>query len=606
MATIFRTVSGGGPGITVSLAASDNFVLADGVQIFSDNDTVIEGTSSNELFLSANSAVIGFGNSSIKPAILLGSTGASSQLFVSETASVWAPSNAVESKGNSSEIVNYGQINGGQLGIDMEGSSNTVVNTGDIVGTNFLGVRVWEFGEIDNSGVIRGGGFGAVTRTGAGRILNSGDITGDTAVYMEGDGNNTVTSFTNSGTALGQNYGFFTPNGASTVTNTGTIIGQNIGAIVHQFISEDVNHVLKNAGTISSPFLAYSGAAGVDKIDNTGTMQGDIVTADGSDVIRTSGIIQGDIDLGDDADTYQVTGTGQTSGQVDGGLGNDLLQGGLHEDNLAGGDGDDTVSGGGGNDSLSGDGGADRMRGQDGHDSITGGALVDSLWGGTGDDTVRGDGGSDMLFGEAGDDLVDGGNGRDKVYGGAGDDTVIGGGSDDLLSGGSGDDSLRGGSNNDTLKGGSGDDTLEGGTGQDQVQGGSGDDLLLGEEDADILRGGRGADTLNGGAGADTLSGGQDADVFEFIAASDTGVGANDQITDFTQGLDQMDLSGIGALDFVGTNAFAGGGQGSVRYVRINADNRTEVRIDVDGDGLIDAQIQLDGAMTLIGTDFIL
>ena len=87
-------------------------------------------------------------------------------------------------------------------------------------------------------------------------------------------------------------------------------------------------------------------------------------------------------------------------------------------------------------------------------------------------------------------------------------------------------DGLFGQEGNDLLSGGLGADTLMGGTGQDR------------------LLGGAGADRLEGGNHSDLLTGGKGGDQFVFSGRS----GA-DVITDFTDGLDMIRLSGPHTLE---------------------------------------------------------
>lgn len=94
-----------------------------------------------------------------------------------------------------------------------------------------------------------------------------------------------------------------------------------------------------------------------------------------------------------------------------------------------------------------------------------------------------------------------------------------------------------------SLDAGEGTDTANGANGDDVLFGGSGDDFLSGDQGNDKLNGGSGADDLAGGRGRDVLTGGADADTFIFANN-----GGNDTITDFEDGLDQIDLSAIGAL----------------------------------------------------------
>jgi len=73
--------------------------------------------------------------------------------------------------------------------------------------------------------------------------------------------------------------------------------------------------------------------------------------------------------------------------------------------------------------------------------------------------------------------------------------------------------------------------------------GGSGADALTGGEKIDTLIGGAGADTLTGGLLADVLTGNSGADVFVFAAPAQSSSSNTDTITDFTGGLDKLNIT---------------------------------------------------------------
>ena len=101
------------------------------------------------------------------------------------------------------------------------------------------------------------------------------------------------------------------------------------------------------------------------------------------------------------------------------------------------------------------------------------------------------------------------------------------------------------------LFGGDGDDLLNGTAGNDRLEGNNGKDILIGRAGNDILNGGNGKDQLTGGTGNDILTGGNGSDTFIFAALDGT-----DTITDFTDGVDYIGLSGgltFGALSFSGS-----------------------------------------------------
>jgi hypothetical protein len=123
-----------------------------------------------------------------------------------------------------------------------------------------------------------------------------------------------------------------------------------------------------------------------------------------------------------------------------------------------------------------------------------------------------------------------------------------------------------------------------------------------------IVRGGTRADTLTGGAGSDLLDGGEGPDTFLFTSVADSGLGpASDRIRDFDPGEDLIDLEAVapGVLSFVGNAAFTGGGTSSVRFT-FSAGGPANVLIDVDGDGIGDMRIIVQGVTTLTANDFLL
>jgi Ca2+-binding RTX toxin-like protein len=362
-----------------------------------------------------------------------------------------------------------------------------------------------------------------------------------------------------------------------------------------------------------------------------------------------------------------LTGT-SSSDQIYGLDGNDTLSGGGGNDQLNGGAGADTMSGGTGSDIYfvddagdmvienSGEGN-DEVRttlaayaltanveklkftgtgsftgtGNDLNNDITGGASADTLSGGDGYDQLYGNAGNDTLLGGAGGDVLSGGAGDDYMEGGTGDDVYIvdsvsdsvveasgegvdhvyshlstytlGANVENLTWNGSGaftgtgnalDNSIAGGGSNDTLSGGDGNDTIDGRSGVDTIDGGNGDDLLMG---------GPGGDVLTGGAGADTFRIGY----WESGTFTDA-----DTITDFTVGVDKIDLSpwdantavaGDQAFTFVGTAAFSGAA-GELRFYDDGVN--TYVLGDINGDSIADFEIVLYGVMAPTASDFIL
>jgi serralysin len=119
------------------------------------------------------------------------------------------------------------------------------------------------------------------------------------------------------------------------------------------------------------------------------------------------------------------------------------------------------------------------------------------------------------------------------------------------------------------------------------------------------------------GGGPDILIGGSGHDTFVFQAVSDSKVGAatRDTVSDFTTGVDKIDLSAIDAnLAQLGDQSFHFGGkirslpvskkQNGVWYAQ--SGGNTFVYADNTGDGVADLEVQLTGLKTQQPDDFLL
>jgi len=413
---------------------------------------------------------------------------------------------------------------------------------------------------------------------------------------------------------------------------------------------------------------SLNGGGGNDTISG-GNGSDTLIAGSGRDYVYGGGG-RDSIDSGDSNDVVRggkgndtlIAGGGRD--YVDGGAGNDSIDGGRGDDTIDGSGGRDVITGKAGSDILNGEAGADHLIGNNGNDTLQGGIGGDSLDGGLGIDSLFGDGGNDILHGNAGGDSLDGGAGNDSLMGGVGHDVLNGGkGSDtadysdsgagvrvnlatghaaggdatgdtltsienltgsshddrlagnagaNVLLGFDGNDSLTGAGHADILNGGGGDDTLKGGSGNDNLIGGVGADLLFGNGGSDTLQGSSGNDTLIGGGGPDVLTGGGNNDTFRFLHLNDSRPGAgHDQITDFQQGQDVIDLAAIDAVkggsdnafDFIGNAAFSGKA-GELHFT--HSGGHTFIEGDVNGDGHADIQIELTQNVTLTAGDFIL
>jgi Ca2+-binding RTX toxin-like protein len=372
----------------------------------------------------------------------------------------------------------------------------------------------------------------------------------------------------------------------TTITNTGTILGQYSYAI-EVFYAGGIN--LVNSGEILGFVQAGSGFS---SIHNTGEMVGGISFGNGGGTLINSGVIQGIVYANNASSLLADLRGGTVLGNIICSFGNDVFlvdQANLDIDSASVADKvvawcDFTLDLGFG--SLELRGAALRGAGNDESNTVTGNGLDNTLTGGVGDDTLNG---------SAGVDVLRGGTGLDSLLGGDDDDQLFGGDAGDVAFGEFGSDLLRGGAGLDSLTGGSGDDTLQGDTGNDSIAGGDDDDLLI------------------GGRGRDVLTGGADFDTFQMLKLADSGtvVATRDVISDFATASDLIDLTRLDArlggnddaFAFIGSAAF-GSVAGQLRF-RVNGAN-VIVEGDVNGDGVADFSVQVNGIAALVATDFLL
>ncbi|MBR8829301.1 MAG: hypothetical protein DSM107014_15620 [Gomphosphaeria aponina SAG 52.96 = DSM 107014] len=259
--------------------------------------------------------------------------------------------------------------------------------------------------------------------------------------------------------------------------------------------------------------------------------------------------------------------------------------------------GNDTIRGNTGNDYLNGDtendllvgsSGADTLLGDNGNDKLQGGTGNDSLLGGVGNDSLTADAGNDFLDGDAGLDTLDGGDGDDNLFGGTENDSMLGGNGNDVLNGGSGVDILKGRNDNDTLTGDegndnlfgdAGNDSLIGGKGNDNLQGSSGNDILIGANPLEANPGNGERDALTGGSGSDVFVIGDDISGFNRVFYDNQGTNDYGLITDFSQSLDTIQLSGSSADFTLGSVSIPAPGTG----IFLNSDLVAIVQGDITG-----------------------
>ena len=378
---------------------------------------------------------------------------------------------------------------------------------------------------------------------------------GDTA--NGGNGNDTFEVYENDPAALDGGAGIDILNVSSvdisgaTLTGIETLWAYSVSLTAAQLDAFTTVKGYNGTGTYGYVTLTQGGTADID-LDNA--------TLTGS--FSLTGSSQADTITFHAADTTPIT--------VQAGGGNDVISSGI---------GDDTLNGEGGNDTLSGRAGFDVLDGGAGIDTLNGDDGNDTLRVGTGDKAYGGNGNDIFVISEDDPAVLNGGAGTDILNVGYNDisgatltgietlwaystsltaaqlntfTTVKGyngtgtSGSVSLTQGGvakinldnatlTGSFSLTGSSQADTITFNSADTTPI------TVQAGGGNDVITTGIGKDTLYGGTGKDTLHGWKGDDSLNGGSGIDSFVFKP-----LGGKDTISDFTDGLDQLSISGFG------------------------------------------------------------
>lgn len=536
------------------------------------------------------------------------------------------------------------------------------LNVSDAAGGKMLNLDITGDGVTDMQLLVAG-----VTSVGSSDIIGAtaigSTLTGTTAV-------NTLTGTANSDTINGlagndnlnggagnDVYVFNIGDGADIITDTSGYDTLNFGAGVtaasitgYRSQANDNDFVVKY-GTSDTITLKDYFAAGTGQIEN-------VLLADGTYFNLSTIVSQYAPIVNGTSGNDTLHGFDSQNDTLSGLAGNDVLDGKAGNDTLIGGDGNDTLTGGSGSDTISYmyltstgvsinmiDGTADA--GATDHDTFTG---IEMVIGSNQNDTIIASAGNDIIYGKGGNDIFIANLGQDVIYsegtdskfksnGYSGAQTVglitengtqgviISNnltGVDEFTTKLFGVQRVELGSGNDTVSiaglsstnalfqvfTGSGNDvidatgatknlSLQGGWGNDIITGGNGNDEIIGHEDNDTLTGNGGVDTMEGWSGADT---------FIFKAVSDSGIGSGnrDIIKDFSHSdVDKIDLSAfVGTFNFVGTGAFTGGSSPEVRYQ--DDGTNTIVSVDSNHDTVTDFQIQLNGHIALVASDFVL
>ncbi len=433
-----------------------------------------------------------------------------------------------------------------------------------------------------------------------------------------------------------------------------TIIGSGGNESI---LGEDGNDSIRGGAGADT----LNGGAGIDTVSFDANWTGTTVN------LATNAVAGGDAD-GDTIVSFENV-TGSDHGDViTGSAAANVITGGAGDDTLNGGDGNDTFLVGldAGFDSLFGGNGTDRVLflvdnaalglsalaavenfdatgvvnativgseignalsfslstltniagvfGMDGNDTITGSAASDTIIGGSGDDVLNGGNGDDVfryLGGEDGFDVINGGAGRDSLEAtGFGVSITIASLTAIEAISGKGDTIIQGSAAGNSLN-----FSTVALSGIAAIDGGDGNDNLIGSNGDDNISGGNGGDRLTGGTGLDQLRGDAGQDVFDFNGSEESALGQrSDIILDFVRWEDRIDVTTIDAnllvagdqnFTFIGTGPFSKSA-GQLRYDAPLADGYTRIYGDVDGDGVANFEIRLQGTYALAATDFIL
>lgn len=225
--------------------------------------------------------------------------------------------------------------------------------------------------------------------------------------------------------------------------------------------------------------------------------------------------------------------------------------------------------------------------------NINGNTLDNKLIGNDGNNILNGFAGADKLIGSAGNDIFFVDNRRDEVleFANEGEDLVV------FLN-----RKYKLPANVERLAFGAVSKSMVG-------IGNNLDNALTGNEFKNKLKGKGGDDLLIGLGGKDKLTGGGGADQFQFQSITDSGISkrTRDVITDFSSGVDSIDLSIIDAqpastadqaFEFIGSAEFTDIGQ--ARF----ADGL--LSLNIDDDIAPEFQVQVRGVNQLLASDLIL
>ncbi len=449
---------------------------------------------------------------------------------------------------------------------------------GESVGLNSYGLAVLHSANITNAGHIAGinairvdGSKTAYTIKNTGHIESLNYFDGDgrelsrLALEIKGVGKHTVI---NSGLIEGTIHTF---NGTTNIINSGQILGS-----VDNIENEIYLRAIKSIDS-------------KDTITNNGSIDGLIDLGAGNDKFINNNQLIDDVFMGAGNDSFVNKGT--HNGSVYLGSGNDKFTGGNVNEKVYDEAGKDSYKLGGGDDSFYALVFANNKDTSDGFtDTIDGGAGLRDIYEANGaSESVVVNLGSvkytDILSGViAAKNLAIGVNtGKDVLK------NIEG------ASGGFGDDLLIGSKLANVLLGNHGNDTIYGGAGNDSIDGGAGDDAIFGDAGADVIFAGyaNGVDVIYYRSLSDSTAAAGGRDVIYLFG---DGAGLGEDIIDFS-------FLNLNNASFIGSDLFTPiAGEAEIRVADITV-GQWAIMLDANGDGIIDLQISVSTADTVINWD---
>ncbi|TWB13113.1 hypothetical protein FBZ89_12180, partial [Nitrospirillum amazonense] len=246
---------------------------------------------------------------------------------------IWATGStgfAIDNAGTIGTLLNSGVIRAeAPMGTGVGGNGRigllSITGSGQVIGAR--GVDAGTVGTLANSGLIDGGTIGVHVNGGVDTLVNAGTIQGGTltAGMTAGQGvvyDNAIGLLRNSGTISG---GYA---GVSAGGTTGTIL--NSGSILSRFGAVSINglDLLNNSGLLSGGSAVFSNS-GIGSLVNTGTVVGGTVALSGAfGVIDNAGLIQGPVAARFSNQVAGFTNSGIVAGDIVATIGDLSITGG--------------------------------------------------------------------------------------------------------------------------------------------------------------------------------------------------------------------------------------------------------------------------------------